>query len=302
MAAYRRVDDLPSPAGWLPVHRDQLRAQRSVSSMGSLYLFTFYSNLALVRNRLLAIREYCVIKSTRRSSAWRHGRWRRRSRNSGSTGRPVRRLATTTVRTSSTYESKDFTSSLKHCTNQVCRPVCVQNLVPTHYYRVPLGLFAPISWTVSDKNILILPHTVNCVWFCCFGAVCDIFVCVSNVSGTAERICVKFTRKTCLVPRSDEFEGQGQFRRPARGLCLENIFASIVRRLAGTLLWPPYEIGQAIIFLPCGSFLWPPCVADAHIIFLSCFFLLGEARPWHANRGVPECTRMIGHSAVLIIQ
>jgi len=38
MAAYRRVDDLVSPAGWLPVHRDQLRAQRSVSSMGSLYL------------------------------------------------------------------------------------------------------------------------------------------------------------------------------------------------------------------------------------------------------------------------
>jgi len=34
MAAYRRVDNLRSPAGWLPVHRDQLRAQRSVSSMG----------------------------------------------------------------------------------------------------------------------------------------------------------------------------------------------------------------------------------------------------------------------------
>jgi len=30
MAAYRRVDDLKSPAVWLPVHRDQLRAQRSV--------------------------------------------------------------------------------------------------------------------------------------------------------------------------------------------------------------------------------------------------------------------------------
>jgi len=35
------VDDLRSPAGWLPVHRDQLRAQRSVSSMGSLYLYLF---------------------------------------------------------------------------------------------------------------------------------------------------------------------------------------------------------------------------------------------------------------------
>jgi len=39
MAAYRRVDDLRSPADWLPVHRDQLRAQRSVSSMESLYPF-----------------------------------------------------------------------------------------------------------------------------------------------------------------------------------------------------------------------------------------------------------------------
>jgi len=31
------------------------------------------------------------------------------------------------------------------------------------------------------------------------------FVVVRNISGTAERICAKFT-----VPRSDEFEGQGQ--------------------------------------------------------------------------------------------
>ena len=30
-----------SPEGWLPVHRDQLRAQRSVTSMGKLYLFIF---------------------------------------------------------------------------------------------------------------------------------------------------------------------------------------------------------------------------------------------------------------------
>ena len=31
-----------SPAGWLPVNRDQLRAQRSVTSMGKLY-FTFFT-------------------------------------------------------------------------------------------------------------------------------------------------------------------------------------------------------------------------------------------------------------------
>jgi len=46
----------------------------------------------------------------------------------------------------------------------------------------------------------------------CFSAVCDFlyvcflfFVCASNISGTAERICAKFTGKTCLVPLSDEF-------------------------------------------------------------------------------------------------
>jgi len=36
-----------------------------------------------------------------------------------------------------------------------------------------------------------------------------VFVC-SNISGTAEDICAKLTVKTRLVPRSDEFECQGQ--------------------------------------------------------------------------------------------
>jgi len=35
------VDDLWSPAGGLPVHRDQLRAQRPVSSMGKPLLFSW---------------------------------------------------------------------------------------------------------------------------------------------------------------------------------------------------------------------------------------------------------------------
>ena len=35
-----------SPAGRLPVHRDQLRAQRSVTSMGKLYFFTIKSHLS----------------------------------------------------------------------------------------------------------------------------------------------------------------------------------------------------------------------------------------------------------------
>ena len=61
-----------------------------------------------------------------------------------------------------------------------------------------------------------------------FGAVSLwFFGCVWNVLETAEQICAKFTRKTCLVPCSDEFEGQGQQWRhfstlsaPACDLCL----------------------------------------------------------------------------------
>ena len=33
---------------------------------------------------------------------------------------------------------------------------------------------------------------------------------LADISGIAELICAKFTRKTCLLPHSDEFEGQGQ--------------------------------------------------------------------------------------------
>jgi len=40
LAAYSRGWLKKSPAGWLPVHRDQLRAQRSVTSMGELYHLT----------------------------------------------------------------------------------------------------------------------------------------------------------------------------------------------------------------------------------------------------------------------
>jgi len=41
MAAYRRVDDLTVTCRLTALHRDQLRAQCSVSSMGSLYLYLF---------------------------------------------------------------------------------------------------------------------------------------------------------------------------------------------------------------------------------------------------------------------
>ena len=48
-----------------------------------------------------------------------------------------------------------------------------------------------------------LAHILVCLFFC-------LFVYASNISGTAEWICAKFTRKTCLAPCSDEFECQGQ--------------------------------------------------------------------------------------------
>ena len=66
---------------------------------------------------------------------------------------------------------------------------------------------------------------------------------ISPISGTDERIWDKFTRKTCLIPRSNEFEGQGQLRWPECGLCLENIFAVFCQGLQNSYclleLWQP---------------------------------------------------------------
>ena len=71
MAAYRRVDDLQSPAGWLSVHRDQLRAQRSVSSMGSLYLFTMRRCVPRSRSsRLFALVDVRRLRIVRIASWW----------------------------------------------------------------------------------------------------------------------------------------------------------------------------------------------------------------------------------------
>jgi len=48
----------------------------------------------------------------------------------------------------------------------------------------------------------------RCLWLSLF-----FFVCVWSISATAKRICAKFTGRTCLVPRSDKFECQGQRRK-----------------------------------------------------------------------------------------
>ena len=51
---------------------------------------------------------------------------------------------------------------------------------------------------------------VRCMFGKHFSSRFSSFVCASNISGTAERIWAKFTGRTCLVTRSDEFECQGQ--------------------------------------------------------------------------------------------
>jgi len=51
-----------------------------------------------------------------------------------------------------------------------------------------------------------LPHEVHELRKVLFLApsVCSFVICVWNISGTAEQICDKFTRKTCLVPLLSE--------------------------------------------------------------------------------------------------
>ena len=57
MAAYCRVDDLQSSVGWLPEHRDQLWAQRSVTSMGSLYLVSYAQGSCHLTNSIRTLKE-----------------------------------------------------------------------------------------------------------------------------------------------------------------------------------------------------------------------------------------------------
>jgi len=136
--------------------------------------------------------------------------------------------------------------------------------------RFRWAIVAPSRGPAAFLSIIRpLPHAVNCVRFC-FGDVCDFFVCVWNISGSAKRICDEFTWKTCLVPRWDEFEGQGQFRQPACGLCLENIFALVfcTFRSDGLRQWSGSRYRHLLHArtLPCS---WP----ESKIPFLKCRFV-----------------------------
>ena len=106
--------------------------------------------------------------------------------------------------------------SFSHCSY-------VYFICATCNFTVPLYSCCFYLPVVQLYNCLILLHCLmrKCVYAyyrtqstaegSVFGAVSLwFFVCLWNISGAAERICTKFTRKTCLVPRSDKFEGQAQ--------------------------------------------------------------------------------------------
>jgi len=73
-----------------------------------------------------------------------------------------------------------------------------------------LSIVGPKAKEFND--FVFLPHTSKVLFLALSVTLLFVyhFVCESNISGTAERICAKFAGKTCLVPRSDEFECQGQ--------------------------------------------------------------------------------------------
>jgi len=76
--------------------------------------------------------------------------------------------------------------------------------------------------STSCKNLVnfgpLTPEFTVMVWRPLMRQMCEIVETRSiletrirqQMAGTAERICAKFTRKTCLVLRSEEFECQGQ--------------------------------------------------------------------------------------------
>ena len=63
MADYCRVYGVihfMSPAGWLPVHRDQLQAQRSVTSMGKLYLLPGWASTRKAKPNWILLKQETV--------------------------------------------------------------------------------------------------------------------------------------------------------------------------------------------------------------------------------------------------
>jgi len=70
----------------------------------------------------------------------------------------------------------------------------------THWTHISLNVYCKIIVTATSELRKVLFLVLSATFL----------VCVWNISGTAEWICVKFTGNTCLVPCLDEFECQGQ--------------------------------------------------------------------------------------------
>ena len=70
-------------------------------------------------------------------------------------------------------------------------------------------------WANTPHHTCTSPCTSHHMHWTAQGSVfgpfsCGFSVCAWDIPGNAEWICTKFTRMTCLVLRSDKFEGQGQ--------------------------------------------------------------------------------------------
>jgi len=75
-------------------------------------------------------------------------------------------------------------------------------MTDSYNYKCPV-------FTAHSKLRKVLFLALSVTFFCIFLYFFFVlFVCESNISRTAEGICVKFRRKTCLVPHS-EVKGQG---------------------------------------------------------------------------------------------
>jgi len=86
------------------------------------------------------------------------------------------------------------------------------------------------------------------------------FGCVWNVSGTTEWICTQFAWKTCLVPHSVEFEGQGQMSQSPRTK------TGFLAGILGTAEWIYDRFTRKTCLVPHsdefegqGQFRWPVC-------------------------------------------
>jgi len=118
-------------------------------------------------------------------------------------------------------------SEISHLVDAVSRQII--DHVQIGEYAIPQFSFVFLT------TQCLLPHAVNCVRFCFWRCLWP-FLFVYE-PGTAERICAKFTRKTCLVPRSDEFEGlkiKGQrSRSPGTRTTFSALSAACVRCVFG---------------------------------------------------------------------